>query len=91
MFDPHLITASRRHAAVYAGYQQIYALVDSGAAIAFVVGSVFFLDEEMKRWGEWLFLIGSVLFAFVPMVAILQGLHLDRISTTSLSTPRKNR
>jgi hypothetical protein len=83
MFDPHLITASPRHAAVYAGYQQIYALVDSGAAIAFVVGSVFFLDAEMKRAGEWLFLVGSVLFAFVPMVTFLQGIHLDRLSETA--------
>jgi hypothetical protein len=41
---------------------------------------VFFLDPDRKTAGEWLFLIGSILFAFVPMVTVLQGIHLDRIS-----------
>lgn len=54
-FVPFLITATRRHATVYARYQQLYALMDSAAAIAFIVGSVSFLDPGKKTAGEWLF------------------------------------
>lgn len=79
LFDPSLVTASPRHASLYARYQQAYALVDAGAAIAFVIGSVFFLDANMKGAGEWLFLVGSVLFAFVPTITFMQAVHLDRL------------
>jgi len=78
-FDPQYINASRRHAVIYSRYQQAYALVDSGAAVAFIVGSVFFLDESKKLAAAWLFVVGSVLFALVPSITVLQALHLDRL------------
>jgi hypothetical protein len=54
-------------------------MVDSGAAIAFIVGSVFFLDESKKLAAAWLFVVGSVLFALVPSITVLQAIHLDRL------------
>jgi len=55
--------------------------VDGAAAVAFVVGSIFFLDPAQKRLGEWMFLTGSVLFALVPLTKYLQAVHLGRLST----------
>jgi len=81
LFDPALITATRKHSNIYARYQQLYVAMDTGAAIAFIIGSVYFLDPQMKSAGEWLFLVGSVLFAFVPMITIAQDFHLGKLST----------
>jgi hypothetical protein len=79
-FDPQYINSSRRHATIYSRYQQAYAWVDAGAAVAFIVGSVFFLDESKKLAAAWLFVVGSVLFALVPSITVLQAMHLDRLS-----------
>jgi hypothetical protein len=82
LYDPRLITASPRHAEIYAVYERVYAWADAAAAIAFIVGSVFFLDPEMKRSGEWLFVVGSVLFAVVPLAKHLQAVHMRRLTSS---------
>ena len=71
--------ASQRHADLYMRYQQMYVIFDCGAAAAFVVGSICFLYESLHQSAAWLFIVGSVLFAFVPIVSILQGVHLGRL------------
>lgn len=83
LYDPRLITASPRHAVVYATWERVYGWADALAAIAFIVGSGFFLYPEMKRLGEWLFVIGSALFAIVPLAKYLQAVHLRRLSSSS--------
>jgi hypothetical protein len=79
LYDPRLITASPRHAAVYARYEHVYAWADAVAALAFVIGSFFFLVAELKHAGEWFFVIGSILFAVVPLAKHLQAVHMRRL------------
>ena len=83
LYDPRLITASPRHAVAYAMYERVYGWADALAAIAFIVGSVLFLSPEMKRLGEWLFVVGSVLFAIVPLAKHSQAVHMRRLSSSN--------
>ncbi len=79
MFDPRLATASDRHARVYGRYQKIYTAVEFAAAVAFVIGSAFFFSDALTPAADWLFLVGSVLFAARPTVRVLRENHLARI------------
>jgi len=78
-FDPRRATATPRHAELTARYQSVYTAVDFAAAVAFVVGSVFFFYSDLGRAADWLFLAGSILFAVRPTVAVAQQLHLGRL------------
>lgn len=78
-FDPRRATATPRHAEITARYQSVYTAVDFAAAVAFVVGSVFFFYSDLGRAADWLFLAGSILFAVRPTVAVVQQLHLGRL------------
>ena len=78
-FDPRRAGASARHAEVYGRYQVVYTVVEFLAAVAFVVGSVFFFSESRTSAADWLFLAGSILFAVRPTVAVLREAHLARI------------
>jgi hypothetical protein len=80
LYDPRLITASPRHAGIYAVYEHVYAWADAAAAVAFIVGSIFFLYPDLKHPGEWLFVVGSVLFAVVPLAKHLQAVHMRRLT-----------
>jgi hypothetical protein len=64
---------------VYSRYQRLYTLVEFAAAVAFVIGSVFFFSEDLTVAADWLFLAGSILFAVRPTVAVLREAHLARI------------
>ncbi len=79
MFDPRRATESPRHAEVYGRYQIIYTLVEFAAAVAFVIGSVFFFYTSLSVPADWLFLIGSVLFAVRPTITVLRESHLARL------------
>jgi hypothetical protein len=79
LFDPRRATASPRHRQVYGRYQRVYTLVEFAAAVAFVIGSVFFFSEDLTLQADWLFLVGSILFAVRPTVAVLRETHLARI------------
>ena len=83
LYNPSLITETPRHAEVYTRYEHLYAWADALAATAFVIGSVFFLIPDLKEGGAWLFLIGSVLFAVVPLTKHLQAVHMRKLSTGS--------
>ena len=68
--------ASRR---LWARYEIAYTLVDFGAALCFVVGSVMFFSEAWQVFGTWLFLLGSILFAAKPTLRLLREIHLYRL------------
>jgi hypothetical protein len=64
---------------VYSRYRCVYTLVEFAAAVAFVIGSVCFFSEDLTLQADWLFLIGSILFAVRPTVAVIREVHLARI------------
>jgi hypothetical protein len=79
LFNPRRAAASPRHAEIYSRYQIVYTTVEFCAAVAFVVGSVFFFSASMAVPADWMFLAGSILFAVRPTVSVLRESHLARI------------
>lgn len=61
--------ASRK---LYALYEVIYTLIDFGAAIAFLIGSVMFFYDALQYAGTWCFVVGSVLFAAKPTIRVVR-------------------
>ena len=82
-FDPRRATASQRHIEVYIHYRRVYVTFDCAAALAFIAGSICFLYESLQEAAAWLFIIGSVLFAAVPIISIVQGIHLGKLPVPS--------
>ncbi len=79
LLDPTLNALSPRHLAVFWRYQVIRTLVDFGAAICFVVGSAFFFFSSTQLAADWLFLVGSVMFALKPTIDVVRSAHLRKL------------
>lgn len=79
VLDPTLHTLSPRHLEVFWRYQLVRTGVDFAAACCFVVGSVFFFFESMAIPADWLFLVGSILFAVKPTIDMTRAMHLKRL------------
>ncbi|ORE93430.1 YrhK family protein [Acuticoccus yangtzensis] len=76
MFEPHSNEGlSHRERRAYAAFEIAYTLVDFGAALCFVVGSVLFFWEATMVAGTWAFLVGSVLFAAKPSIRLARELR----------------
>ncbi|MGI3169397.1 YrhK family protein [Pseudooceanicola sp. C21-150M6] len=61
---------------VYAAFELAHTAVDFGAALCFIIGSVFFFYESLMRPGTWLFLLGSILFAVKPTLRLIREIKL---------------
>jgi hypothetical protein len=79
LLDPTLHDLSPRHLEVYWRYQIVRTAVDFGAALCFVLGSIFFFSESTTKAADWLFLIGSILFAVKPTIDMVRSAHLRRL------------
>lgn len=79
LLDPTLHDLTPRHLEVFWRYQVVRTGVDFSAACCFVVGSVFFFYEAMATPADWLFLIGSILFAVKPSIDMARSVHLRRL------------
>lgn len=79
LLDPVLNDLTPRHMEVFWRYQVVRTGVDFGAALCFVVGSGFFFFSSLSRPADWLFLVGSVLFAVKPTIDMVRSLHLRRL------------
>lgn len=55
---------------IYAAFEIAYTAVDFCAAFAFLIGSIFFLWEDLMRTATWLFIVGSILFALKPTLRL---------------------
>lgn len=86
-FDHGLRTCSPRHAEIVRRYEIGRTLVEFLAAVAFIIGSVFFFYPDLVYAGTWFFVIGSVLFAARPTVRLALELHLARIPVAEEFSP----
>ena len=64
---------------MYWRYQVVRTAVDFGAAACFVIGSAFFFFTSTTTAADWLFLIGSLLFALKPTIDMVRSAHLRRL------------
>lgn len=85
LLDPVLNDLTPRHLELWWRYQLVRTSVDFGAAACFVVGSVLFFSTSTTRAADWLFLIGSILFAVKPTIDLVRSAHLRRLPATSPS------
>lgn len=81
ILDPTLHNLTPRHIEIFWRYQVVRTGVDFSAACCFVLGSVFFFSESLSKPADWLFLIGSILFAVKPTIDMVRSLHLRRLPT----------
>ncbi len=79
LLDPALNDLSPRHLEIYWRYQVVRTAVDFGAAVCFVVGSAFFFFVSLSTEADWLFLVGSILFAVKPTIDVIRSSHLNRL------------
>lgn len=79
LLDPVLEDLTPNHLELYWRYQVVRTLVDFGAAVCFVVGSAFFFFTATTRAADWLFLIGSILFAAKPTIDVVRSARLKRL------------
>ncbi|MBI1262903.1 MAG: N-acetyl-gamma-glutamyl-phosphate reductase [Rhizobiales bacterium] len=75
MFLPDNSAKSPRHQKIWARYEVVYTIVDFSAAVAFVIGSLFFFFPDMSYQAAWLFLVGSICFAMKPTIRLLRELQ----------------
>ena len=69
-------TKSKETQRIYAYFELLHTLIDFGAAICFLIGSVMFFYSAWLVPGTWLFVIGSLLFAAKPTTRLLRELRL---------------
>ncbi len=67
---------SDRTRRIYAAYELAYTLVDFGAAVCFLIGSVLFFWAAYETPAVWLFVIGSTLFLAKPAIRLARELRL---------------
>lgn len=82
LFSPDNRDKSARHRRIWAMFEMVYTLVDFGAAVSFLVGSVLFFYESLQSAATWFFVIGSVLFAAKPTLRLARELKLAAIGDT---------
>ena len=91
LLDPVLNDLTPRHLEVFWRYQVVRTGVDFGAACCFVIGSAFFFFSSLSRPADWLFLLGSVLFAIKPTIDMVRSAHLARLPDDGDSSAREHR
>lgn len=79
LFDHSIRSASLDHTETVRRYELYRTLVEFLAAVAFIIGSVFFFYDRLIYAGTWLFVVGSVLFAVRPSIRLLLELQLARL------------
>lgn len=79
LLDPVLNDLTPKHLELFWRYQVVRTGVDFGAASCFVVGSGFFFFSSLSRAADWLFLVGSLLFAVKPTIDMVRSVHLRRL------------
>ncbi|AXS42617.1 hypothetical protein D1F64_13785 [Breoghania sp. L-A4] len=62
-------------------------LVEFLAAVAFIIGSIFFFYESLMFAGTWLFLIGSILFGIRPAIRLVMEIRLVSIKAPDKIVP----
>lgn len=89
LLDPLLNDLTPRHLEIYRRYQIVRTAVDFGAAVCFVIGSAFFFFPSTTKAADWLFFIGSLLFAVKPTIDMVRSVHLKRLPGQATTRPQK--
>lgn len=72
MFNYHDPAQTEQRKRIYAAFELWYTIVDVGAAVSFLAGSLLFLWEDTKTVGTYLFVGGSALFLLKPAIRLMR-------------------
>jgi len=72
------ISIGREQLVIQRKYEAAGALNDVLIALWFLLGSIFFLDDNLMRTGTWLFVAGSAQFLLKPLIKLISLLHMRR-------------
>lgn len=72
MFNYHDPAQTEHRKRIYAAFELWYTIVDVGAAVSFLAGSILFLWEGTKTVGTCLFIGGSALFLLKPAIRLMR-------------------
>jgi hypothetical protein len=72
MFKYHDPAKTEQRKRIYAAFELWYTIVDVGAAVSFLTGSLLFLWEDTKTLGTYLFIGGSALFLLKPAIRLMR-------------------
>lgn len=75
LFDARNHTKNAENRRLYTIYQLIYTMVDFGAAMLFLIGSILFFYQSLQDQAIWCFVAGSVLFAAKPTLRLVREVH----------------
>lgn len=78
LFHPRTEAMSPHDMRRQALFEVVRTMVDFGAALCFVVGSIMFFSDAWLFVGTWFFLVGSVLFAVKPTLRLWQEIDYVR-------------
>jgi len=74
------IGLGREQLVIQRKYDAAGALNDLMIALWFLIGSIFFLDDNLMRTGTWLFVIGSAQFLLKPLIKLIGLIHMRRFT-----------
>lgn len=90
LFSPENGGRSERTRRIWAAFELVYTIVDFGAALCFIVGSVMFFYAGWQTTGTWFFLVGSIMFAAKPSLRLAREIRLARLGDTKDLAKRFN-
>lgn len=70
-------------------YETLSIVNDAAAAVLFIVGSALFFRPATSTAATWLFLIGSTMMLFRPMIRLTRRIHLRRHHTVVAGRPHE--
>ena len=68
-----------RHVVIQRRYEAVGAINDLLIAVWFLVGSFFFLNNDLVESGTWLFIVGSAQLLIKPTVKLVGLVHTGRV------------
>ncbi|WP_368484139.1 YrhK family protein [Phaeobacter sp. HF9A] len=71
-------------------FEIAHTCADFGAALCFVIGSIFFFYSSLVTAGTWFFLLGSVLFAAKPTIRLIREVKLAAMGKDDVLAERLN-
>lgn len=87
--DEFDIDLKHRHFAIRRRYDFLSTLNDLLIAVWFLIGSFFFLNDELVQSGTWLFILGSAQLLIKPAINLISLIHVERVRKRYNPTSKK--
>ncbi|MBM9615829.1 YrhK family protein [Desulfobulbus rhabdoformis] len=73
------INLGHRHVVIQRRYEALGACNDLFIAVWFLLGSFFFLNDQLVKGGTWLIIVGSAQLLIKPLIKLTSLVHVGRI------------